>query len=167
MKYFEIAKDIIIQILETVFRYVFEIAGFLIQKAKEFIIAAWGWFLDLSIIEKLIIFNGILAGIAAAIPVGHFEIFESIYLSHNPEAHLAALLAMYMFFSIFLRHNKWIYLGRLVFPVYYIIKVTYNVMADGAISKEPSHIIYHSYAINFIFPVIYILLAFLSRRDEG
>lgn len=166
MKYFEIVKDIIIRLFETAVRYAIEIAGFLIQKAKQFIIAAWGWFLELPLIEKIIIFNGILAAIAAAAPVGHFEIFDSVYLSHNPEAHLAALLAVYMFFSIFLRHNIWVFAGRLVFPVYYLIKVTYNFTATGAISKEHSHVINNSYVINFIFPALYIILALLSKREE-
>jgi hypothetical protein len=165
-KYFEIVKEYSIRIFETVVHYAIEIGIFAFQKAKQFIIAAWGWFLDLPLLEKLIIFNGIPAAVAAAIPVGHFEIFDSKYLSHNPEAHLAALLAVYMFFSILLRYNKWIFIGRIVFPLYYLIMVTYNICAPGAISKEPSHIVYQSYVINYIFPVIYIILSLLSKREE-
>jgi hypothetical protein len=152
---------------ETIFNYTLDILRFCIRKAAEFVISAWNWFLELPLFEKLIIVNGIPAMLAALLPVAQFPIFDSYHIIHNPIAHLVILLGLYMFGSIFLRHNGWIIIGRFAFSAYYLIRVIYVSLADNAITYSKEYTMSGTFVINFIVPVIYILLTFISWRSDN
>jgi hypothetical protein len=158
---------IALQMAETILNYAIDIIRFCVRKAGELTITAWNWFLQLPLFEKLIIFNGIPAMLAALLPVAQFPIFDSYHIIHNPLAHLVILLGLYMFGSIFLRHNGWFVIGRFVFCTYYLIRVIYVSLADNAITFSKEYTMSGSFVINYIVPVVYILFAFLSWKSEN
>jgi hypothetical protein len=157
----------VISIAETLLNYAIDIVRFIVRKAGEFAILTWNWFLELPLFEKLIIFNGIPAMLAALLPVAQFPIFDSYHIIQNPLAHLVILLGLYMFGSIFLRRNGWFVIGRFVFCIYYFIRVVYVSFADNAITFSKEYTMSGSFVINYIVPVVYLLLTFLSWKSEN
>jgi hypothetical protein len=157
----------VISIAETILNYAIDIIRFCVRKAGDFVTIAWNWFLELPLFEKLILFNGVPAMLAALLPVAQFPIFDSYHIIHNPLAHLVILLGLYMFGSAFLRHNGWFVIGRCVFSVYYLIRVIYVSIADNAITYSKEYTVSASFGINYIVPVVYIILTFLSWRSEN
>jgi hypothetical protein len=159
-------KEILIDVTWRLIDFLVAAIKFIARKALDFAVLSWSWFISLPIIEKLIIFNGIPAMIAAMLPVARFDIFDSVYEVNNPLAHYMVLLGLLMFGTIFIRQIFWIVFVRVGVNLYYLGWAIYGIVGVGQITKADEYTITPYYSLNYIVPIIYASLAVISRYIE-
>ena len=77
------------------------------------------------------------------------------------------LIGFFMFFSIIIRHRRFIPFLRIAFNMYYFGWVVYYFTVPGTITKADGQIYITPYFyLNLIVPVLYSLFAFLSAKTE-
>ena len=140
-------------------------AGFLIRKTGEYAHIAWEWFRALPFFEQLIIVNGLPAIAAVVLPAARFYIFESWFEINNPLSVWMIGIGFLMFGTIFLRERVWVMPVRIAANLYYLGWAIY-MAASGTISKADSFTVTNFYSLNYVVPVIYSVLAVLSRLSR-
>ena len=159
-------KEILVDVTWRLIDFLVAVIKYTVRKAGEFAIASWSWFLALPLIEKLIIFNGIPALLAASLPVARFDIFDSVFEKNNPLAPYMALIVLLMFGTIFFRHIFWIMYVRVGVNLYYLGWAVYGILGTGQLTKADQYTVTPYYAINYVVPVTYAVLAVVSRSLE-
>ena len=155
----------IIDYAHYAFEQLMRLAGFLIRKAGEYTHIAWEWFRALPFFEQLIIVNGLPAIAAVVLPAARFYIFESWFEINNPLAVWMIGIGFLMFGTIFLRERVWVMPARVIPNLYYLGWAIY-MAASGSISKADSFTVTGFYSLNYVVPVIYSVLAVLSRLSS-
>jgi hypothetical protein len=159
--------DTIFDIILKLFGFIFDGARILIRKAGELAVKSWEWISELPLLEKLIVLNSVPAVISVMLPVAKFEIWDSYYEINNPLSHYMVLIGLMMFVSIFIRHRRFVPLVRIGVNIYYFGWVVFCYFAPGQITKttEP-FVILPIYYLNFVVPLIYAGLSYLSYSRE-
>ncbi len=111
------------------------------------------WFLELSLLNKIIVINIIPSFFAITLPIAKYYIFESWSGINNPIAVYLILIVAIMFGTIFF-HGPMVLAGRIVSNLWYLIAVIV-IYSTHSISHAPYEI-----SIGFFFnlaaPVIYM-----------
>lgn len=160
-------KDTVIDFAGNLAGFLIQLVQFILQKAIAFAHIVWEWFISLPIIEKLMLAAGIPAICAVILPAAKFDIFDSVYEVNNPLSHYMAMIGIIMFVSIVVRNFRYMVLIRCGVNAYYLAWALYYYMGKGLITKADQYTITPYYLLNFIVPVIYIVLSLLSwQRDR-
>ena len=114
------------------------------------------WFLDLSLLNKIIVLNTFTSFLAITLPIAKYYIFESWFGINNPVAVYLILIVIIMFATIFF-HGPLVLAGRVISNLWYLISVIV-IYATHAISHAP-YVISAGFFFNLIAPVIYIAAA--------
>jgi hypothetical protein len=142
---------------------VFSLIKLIIQKTGAFAILAWEWFLSASVIEKLIILTGVPAIAAVILPAARFDIFESVYEVNNPLAPYMIFIGFIMFGTVFVSSWRFTSLIRIGVNLYFLGWALYCYIVPGQITKADAYTITPYYMLNFIVPIIYIVLSGISH----
>jgi hypothetical protein len=156
-------RNRLFMLAEELIGMVVSIIKLLIKKTGEFTILAWEWFLSVSVIEKLIVLNGLPAIAAVVLPAARFDIFESVYEVNNPLAPYMIFVGFIMFGTIFVRSWRFTSLIRIGVNLYFLGWAVYCYVVPGQITKADAYTITPYYLLNIIVPIIYILLSAASH----
>lgn len=118
--------------------------------------AAVEWFLDLSLLNKIIVLNTFTSFLAITLPIAKYFIFESWSGINNPIAVYLILIVIIMFVTIFF-HGTAVLAGRVIINLWYLVAVIV-IYASHSISHAP-YVLSMGFFFNLIAPVIYIVVS--------
>ncbi|HNX23106.1 MAG TPA: hypothetical protein PKG60_03610 [Spirochaetota bacterium] len=114
------------------------------------------WFMDLSLLNKIIVINTLTSFLAITLPIAKYYIFESWTGINNPVAVYLILIVAIMFGTIFF-HGPLVLGARVIINIWYLISVI-AIYATHSISHAP-YVLSAGFFFNLIAPVIYIAAA--------
>ncbi len=117
---------------------------------------AFEWFMDLSLLNKIIVINAIPSFFAITLPIAKYYIFESWSGINNPIAVYLILIVAIMFGTIFF-HGPMVLAGRIISNLWYLIAVIV-IYATHSISHAP-YVLSIGFFFNLVAPVIYMVVA--------
>jgi len=114
------------------------------------------WFMELSLMNKIIVINTFTSFLAITLPIAKYYIFESWTGINNPIAVYLILIVAIMFGTIFF-HGPLVLAGRVISNLWYLIAVIV-IYATHSISHAP-YVLSIGFFFNLIAPAVYIALA--------
>lgn len=145
--------------LSEIMRIILDLLSKAWEIIKKIIIKIYEKFLEINIIEKLIVVCFIPAMVAVIAPVCSYEIFGGTKNINNPIAEL--MIGIIVLFVITFYHRKKIlFYARTIANIYYFIKFLYIHNGPGIIKTQ--YELSYGFYINIIIPLIFILLSLLS-----
>lgn len=117
---------------------------------------AIGWFMALSLLNKIIVINAFTSFLAITLPIAKYYIFETWFGINNPLAVYLILIVLIMFGTIFF-HGPAVLAGRIIINLWYFISVIV-IYATHSISHAP-YVLSIGFFFNLIAPAIYIAAA--------
>ena len=158
--------DTVTRILQEILIFIRDIASAIIKYAYEFLLFLYEKFLEIPIIEKIIVINTIPAFFAVILPVARYYIFKEWYYINNPLAVYMIGIVLLMLISTLIRYT-WLLVLRLLVNMYYLFWVIY-LPAAGELTKADPFQITAGYYVNIAVPATYILaviISFISYRE--
>ena len=116
------------------------------------------WFMDLSLLNKVIVINTLISFLAITLPIAKYYIFESWTGINNPVAVYLILIVIIMFATIFF-HGPMVLALRVIANLWYLVAIIV-ISAAHAISHAP-YVLSIGFFFNLIAPVIYIAASVL------
>lgn len=117
---------------------------------------AIGWFMALSLLNKIIVINAFISFLAITLPIAKYYIFESWFGINNPLAVYLILIVIIMIGTIFF-HGPAVLAGRIIINLWYLISVIV-IYVTHSISHAP-YVLSIGFFFNIIAPAIYIAAA--------
>lgn len=114
------------------------------------------WFMDLSLLNKIIVLNSFTSFLAITMPMAKYYIFESWFGINNPVSVYLILIVIIMFVTIFF-HGHIVLAGRLIINLWYLGSVIV-IYATHSISHAP-YVLSIGFFFNLAAPVIYIVVS--------
>lgn len=114
------------------------------------------WFMELSLLNKIIVINTIPSFFAITLPIAKYYIFESWSGINNPASVYLILIVMIMFGTLFF-HGPAVLAVRIVLNLWYLVYVVVIYM-NHSISFAP-YVLSIGFIFNIIAPVIYIAVS--------
>ncbi len=114
------------------------------------------WFMDLSLLNKIIVLNTFTSFFAITMPIAKYYIFESWFGINNPVSVYLILIVIIMFITIFF-HGPVVLAGRLIVNLWYLGSVIV-ISATHSISHAP-YVLSMGFIFNLVAPVIYIVVS--------
>jgi len=111
------------------------------------------WFIELSLLNKIIVINTFTSFLAITLPIAKYYIFESWSYINNPIAVYLILIVIIMFATIFF-HGPLVSGARVILNLWYIISVIV-MLATHSFSQAP-YVLSIGFFFNLIAPLIYI-----------
>ena len=114
------------------------------------------WFMDLSLLNKIIVLNTLISFLAITLPIAKYYIFESWSGINNPIAVYLILIVAIMIGTTFF-HGPVVLASRVIINLWYLISVIV-VYATHSISHAP-YVLSIGFFFNLIAPLIYIVVS--------
>lgn len=146
-------------------KLVLDLLSYIARIISDIVYFLFDWFLDLTLMNKLIIVNGITAFFAVVLPSAEYYIFGDWSIANNPlNVHMIGIVC-FMFVTIFF-YGYWVIISRVVINLFFIGWVVYYQFINPFVKCD--HTITTGYYLNYAASIMYILLslgAFLNSKE--
>lgn len=152
--------DTVIQVFQEILIFIKDIASKIIEYAYQFLLFLYEKFLEIPVLEKIIVINTIPAFFAVILPMARYYIFKEWYYINNPLAVYMIGIVFLMLVSTLIRYT-WLLVIRLLVNMYYLFWVIYLPVA-GELTKADPFQITPGYYVNIAVPAVYIMAGIIS-----